>query len=168
MVVALWVAAIAAVIGAAIGGYSAYSSGQAQKASAEYQAELAQRNADQERINAEATEQQGELERKQQMAANEALLAKQRNLLASGGADISAGTPLLIQTETAAQQSRDLDMMKYKTDMAALGYDVQAEASDAESPLDSLKASQANEASYTGAASSLLGGISKAASYYGK
>jgi hypothetical protein len=166
--VAAITAAVAASISATISGYAAYTSGQSQRAQAEYQAQLAERNAEQERISAEATRQQGEYERQRQIQANETALAHQRNILAASGAVISEGTPLLIMEETAAQQSRDLDMMKYKTDMAALGYEVRAKNSDAQSPLYSLQASTANTNSYLNAASSLLGGISQAAGYLGK
>lgn len=168
MVVAMWVAAIAAVIGAAIGGYSAYQSGQAQSAQAKYQAELAARNAEVERMNAESTRAQTEYERQKRLKEAETLLSKQRNLIAGGGGVLDEGTGLLLQTETAAQLSRDEDMLLYKGEMAARGYDIRALANEGQSPLYYMQADSASRGGTLNSLGTILGGISQAAGYYGK
>ena len=165
-----WIAtaAVIAAISAVIGGYSVYQSGQAQSAQAKYQGALAERNAEIERMNAEAARGQTEYERQKRLKEAETLLSKQRNLIASGGGTLDEGTGLLIQTETAAQLSRDEDMLLYKGEMAARGYDIRALSNEGQSPLFYMQSDAAGRGSVTGSLGTILGGISQAAGYYGK
>lgn len=162
------VAAAIAAISAAIGGYSVYATGQANSVQARYQAELAARNADIERMNAESIRAQTEYERQKRLSEAETLLSKQRNLIAGQGGTLGEGTGLLIQTETAAQLSRDEDMLLYKGEMAARGYDIRALSNEGQSPLFYLQSDAAGRGSVTGSIGTMLGGMAQAAGYYGK
>ena len=137
-------AALGAGIGAGIGGtalaaYGQYEAGQAAKATASYNAKLANNEA-------RAKEQQAHVESRQMQKQKERLLASQRAGFAKGGAMVTEGTPLLLMAEQAGTMELDIlnqqrnraneatalrseaDMMKYQGKQAARAANISAGA----------------------------------------
>ncbi len=86
--------------GAAIGGVSAVAQGFSAKAAADFNADLAERDA-------AILREQGKFEREQIRRDARSVVARQRAAAAASGAGLE-GTPLLIMAETAAEAELDI------------------------------------------------------------
>ena len=139
------------VAGAAISAAGAMQQARAQSSASEYNAQLAERNAILARSQTEADlsvfRQQAEL--------------KQGSLIAAYGASgvTSEGSPADILAMSAANAKRDENMLRYKGDLTAMGYQETA-------VLDRMQGRQAIEGGNYAAASSLLTGGGNAMAGY--
>lgn len=148
-----WVGAGIALLGAAVGGYSAYQSGQATKDVNEYNAEMQKRAADD-------ALQRGAIEAADKRQQTRQLIARQHAAQAASGFDTSQGTALDIMTETAGMG--ELDALKILNNAQR-----QASGLKASADLETFKGDAAANAGKLNAAGSILTGASTAA-YYGK
>lgn len=111
--------------------------------------------------------QEGDVAATQQQTKTRLLLGSQRAALASQGGDIDAGSPLDIQTDTAAAGIDDVNAIRYNAalrayndKLTATGYGNQANAFGAQAGMYSMAATDATANLPYGIGSSLLGGAS--------
>jgi len=144
-----------AAIGASVGGlaltaYGQHEAGQAAKATGKYNAKLAENEAI-------AKEQQAHIESMQMQKQKERLQAAQRAGFAKSGAVITKGTPLLLMAEQAG--IAELDILNQQRNRA-----LEATALRSEASLSKFQGKQAAKAANIQAGTTLLGGLSGAAS----
>lgn len=140
-----YVAAIAAVAGAAVSAYGAVKQGQAQKEANEYNARIAEENAAAAKKKAEYDAETSALEWKQ-------LLGKQAALYSKAGVDISSGSPLLTMSFQAEQAERDRQAILYEGKTSS-------ESALSQASLFRFYGSNASAASTYSATSSLLSSL---------
>lgn len=107
-----YAAAIAAVAGAAVSAYGAVKQGQYAKASSEYNAQIAQRDA-------LAAQQKAEYDAETSERKFKSLIGRQRALYAKAGVDITTGSPLLMMSLQAEEAERDRQAILYSGKTAA-------------------------------------------------
>ena len=146
------IAAAAAVAGTAVSTYGAISSGQAQSAAANYNAQEAAIQAQQARDAAKVDAQN------QEIVANRAQ-ATTRARAAGSGIDPSYGSPLLTVMDNARQASMEHSRILY-------GGEVRAAGLESGAALDRFQGSQYARAGYLGAGINLLSGIARVGSQY--
>jgi hypothetical protein len=139
-----FVAASIAVIGTTVAAYGQYQAGQAQEATANYNAKLAENEA-------KAKEQQAHVESLQMQKQKERLAASQRAGFAKGGSVITEGTPLLLMAEQAGQA--ELDILNNQRNRA-----MESTALRSEATLSKFQGKQAAKASNISAGTTLLQG----------
>ncbi|WP_022729778.1 hypothetical protein [Fodinicurvata sediminis] len=144
------IAAIASVGSAAVGAMGAIQQGQAANAAADYNAKLAEREAQQ-------AEQAAALEERRHRERVRRMIGSQRAAAAAGGG--LEGTPLLMMGETAMKGEIDALLIRNAGSERAVRARSQA-------ALDRMQGQQAQRAGYMGAGSSLLSGATSLARYY--
>lgn len=168
MTIGAGTAAIAGIAASAIGTgvsmYGAMQSASAQSAAANYQAQVAANNALIAKQQAQATTQAGDV-----TASNTLLAAGQRTsairaAAAASGVDADMGTPVSLQSDFAKLGM--LDALTVRNNAARQAYTQQAAAvgDTAQSQLYSAEATQAQTAGMVGAFGSLLSGASNVSS----
>lgn len=140
------------VLGSVVGAMGAIAQGNAAAAAANYNAEIAERNAQAARIS--AASEAAAVKRK-----TDRQLGTARAAIGASGITVE-GTPLDVLAETAALGETDRQMVLWKGENQAVGYESEAE-------LNRMQASSARTTGYFSAASSLLTGISRSSSGYG-
>lgn len=145
----MW-AAIAAIIAAVVTAATTIYASHEQSKAADYNAKVADVEAENAR-NKAAYEEQAHRENLKR------ILSSQQALYGKAGVDMS-GTPLLVMEETAKQGELDALAIRY-------GGDVAAARARSEANLYKMKSSSAKSTGYMAAGSSLLTGASKAYSY---
>ena len=140
-----YVAAIAAVAGAAVSAYGAVKQGQATKEANEYNAQIAEQNAAAAKKKAAYDAETSALEWKQ-------LLGKQAALYSKAGVDISSGSPLLTMSFQAEQAERDRQAILYEGKTSS-------ESALSQASLFRFYGSNASAASTYSATSSLLSSL---------
>jgi hypothetical protein len=145
-------ATIATVTAASVGAYSSIQQGKAAEQAGKYNAELAARQAENIKEASEYEEREARIEGRK-------LRARQLVQFAKGGVVPGAGTPLLVQEETAARTERDIMLQKY-------GYGQQYVRSLSEAKMQRMMGKSKSRASRWQAGSSLLTGAYRAASIY--
>ena len=121
--------------GAATSAYGAYSSGQAAKAQAEYQADVAQANATMAGYQREDALRRGEEDAQQAARQAERMRGTQVARLASNGLDITSGSSLSILEDTAFFGAQDVQTIRNNAAREAWGYSVQADNAMASSQM---------------------------------
>lgn len=149
---------------AAIGAYSAYQSGQAQKEASQYQSAVARNNAilAGEYAKVELVKGQRLEEAKRMETANRQ--GAIRAAAAAGGIDVDSGSPLRLQEDTALLGEFDAQTVRYNAQRAAHGYRVQGMNYSAQAELDGMAAENASRQGTLGAWSSIIGGASQISS----
>ena len=147
-----WIATAAVVIGGAVTAYSQYEAGQAAKATANYNAKLAENEA-------LAKEQQAHIESQQMQKQKERLIASQRAGFAKGGAVVTEGTPLLLMAEQAG--TAELDILNQQRNRAMESTSLKSEAS-----MQRYQGKQTARAANIQAAGTVLSTAGKGASTY--
>ena len=164
---AAWIAlAAGTVISAGTAAYGAYSQGQAQEASAKYNAQVAANNAVIAQQQAVRAAQAGEAQAEVTQQKTRAKLGGIVTSEAAGNIDVNSGSSLDVQS--SAKQLGELDALTVRSNAAqtAYGYETQSAADTAQSQLDKSQASNSATAGDIGAGGSILGGVSSAASNY--
>jgi hypothetical protein len=149
----LAIGAIGSALGTGISVMSQIQQGSQQKRWAEYNAAVAERDAEVAKQNAEY---EAGLKRKE----TERLLGRQRALYGKAGV-VLEGSPLLLMAETAAEGELDALMIER-------GGRLQSERYRTEATISNLKGKAAQRAGYYGAGTTLLTGASKTAYRYGE
>jgi len=145
-------AAIASLAGTAVSVVSQAQQGKEQQKWAEYNAAVAERDA-------QAAKQNAEYEAGIKRKATEKLLGRQRALYGKAGVTLE-GSPLLLMSETATEGEMDALMIER-------GGTLQAQRYQTEATLSRMKGASAKKAGYYGAGSTLLTGGSQTAYQYG-
>lgn len=145
------IAAVAAVVSTAVGGYSAYQSGQSRKDAGEDNAEV-QRQQSSDALQRGAIEGAAKRDKARRIAASQAEAAAMSNLA------INTGTPLALLTETAGLGELDALTTLNNAQREAWGY-------KASSQLEQYQGKAAGRAGVLNAGGTFLGGASSA--YYG-
>jgi len=140
-------------IGTAVGAYSQYEQGRSQQKWSEYNAAIAERDAEFARQSAEY--EAGLIRREK-----EKTLARQRALYSKAGVTLE-GSPLELMAETAGEYEMDALMIER-------GGKLESQRYRSEAQLSRMKGSAARRAGYYGAGSTLLTGMGKAGTAYGQ
>jgi len=141
-----------ALAGTAMSAYSQYEQGKSQQRWSEYNAAIAERDAESARQSAEY---EAGLTRKEK----EKTLARQRALYGKAGVTLE-GSPLEMMAETAGEYEMDALMIER-------GGKLESQRYRSEAQLSRMKGSAAKRAGYYGAGSTLLTGMGKAGTAYG-
>ena len=154
------IAMAASVIGTGLSAVSAISQGQAQAASANYQAEVARVNQQIQQQNAAYERQKGDVEAQQQDMKNRARLGALAAAQGASGFDMNTGSSL--DTRESARKLGRLDTLTVRNnaERRAHDFDIAAMNQGAQANLYSAQARSSNLAGYLGAASSIIGGVS--------
>lgn len=145
----------------AMGVMGAQQSSAAQTASARYQAQVMANNQTIAQRNADAALQAGQAAEQQQRQKTAAMIASQRAALAANGVDLSSGSALDLQADTATLGELNAQTVRNNAERHAWGYVAQADAAGAQSGLDMAQAGWAGTA---GMYSSLDAGLASATS----
>jgi len=164
MVTAIVIGAIVA--GTAISAYSAYQQGQQAADAAKQQAAWNQYNAQVAQREAEAERQAMAFEAQQQKRQGKMLLARQRALIGVSGVTME-GSPLLVAEDTAAQLALENANIRMTGHRRAAAYESQSILDLSKASAASKSASGYKKAGMYGAGSSLLSGIGQAGYMYG-
>ncbi len=154
------VAIASSVIGAGVSAAGAYSTGQANSASAGYQAQVARNNAIIAEQNAQFELQKGNVETENQNYKTRALVGTQKATQAANGLDVNSGSPLDVRRSTTELGHLDALTLLNNAAAKAAGYRAAGANYTAEAGLDEMKASSAKKAGAFSVASSLIGGVS--------
>lgn len=157
-----YVAAGSAVLGAA----SSLSSGQQQAAAGRYNAALAERSATIAEGNAFAAERDANAEAARLSDQNRRRLASVTAAQGAAGADIASGSPLEVLADQLIEFRLDEEIVRWQGRLAGRGYREQASGLRSQAALDRAGARQAQRAGYVTAATTLLGGLGRAASMF--
>lgn len=156
-------------------GLAAKSAGQAQQAAANDQADVADYNATVAEQQANDAITRGQIDEDRYRQGVKAMVGTQRTTFAAGNVDVSGGSAVDVQAETAHQGELDALTIRNNATLTAFGYKVQAydlRRSATIARKTGVYQAEAGEtraeASYIGAAGSILGtATSLAAAKYG-
>lgn len=152
-----WSAA-AAVASTLVSAYGAYQQGQAQEAQANYQAKIMDRNAQIADMNAQDAERRGKIEEKQLRLRTSNMIGEARSGLSGSGVVVDSGSPLDIQTDTAAWGEYDVQTQRWNTAKEVWGIKNQAANYTAQGGLYRMAGANAASAGVWSAGGSLLSG----------
>lgn len=160
--------AISGVVGTGLSIFGAIQQGKAEAASQEYQANVAQANANIADKNAERTQQSAAEEQYQQDQSATALFGEQE--AAQGASGLSLKSKSFISTRRSARQLSRLDALNIRQqgDVQAFGYRTDAANQVSSSEMHKAAGKNALTASYLNAGSSLIGGASSIIGGLGK
>lgn len=145
---------------------AAYTKSKADKAAYDYQAKIAENNAQADEWRAQDAIVRGQSAEAQQRLKTAMLAGTQRAGMAAGGLDLAEGSPLNILTDTAYQGELDANTIKDNASREAWGYRTQA--SNDRGNADLLRSRAAMENPGRAAATTFLTGAgSVASSWYG-
>ncbi|MET1025620.1 MAG: hypothetical protein ABWY00_00525 [Dongiaceae bacterium] len=162
------IAIAATAVAAGVSAVGAVQQGQAQSQQAKYNAAVARNNQVIANQNADDALKRGEVDETEQRKKTQLMLGQQRAGFAAQGADLGSGSVLDILGDTAATGELDALTIRGNAQREARQYLVQGNDLSAEATLKGMEARQARTAGYFDMTSSLLGGVSKGASMYGK
>lgn len=145
----------------------AIDEGKAEAAAREFNAKVSERDAvisEQEAFNIGI---EGDLTVQRLKKEFETMRSEQRVALMGSGFDITSGSPLQIQMETASAQDLDLSITEYNTKVAQAAAMESAVQSRLQADLERFYGTQAKKAARTKAMASLLSGAQSAKKAYG-
>lgn len=157
---------VTGIAGTAVSAYGAYQQGQAQKSAANYQAQVAANNAQIAQTNARLATQKGEIEATQQELKNRAQMGEIVASMAANNVDVGSGSALDVRKSADVVGQMDAATIRSNAALENYGYRSQSLGFQSQSTLDKATAQNAGEASYIGAAGSLLGGASRVGAQY--
>ena len=146
------VAIAASAVGSGISAYSAISAGQAQNRLSQYNARLADEQAN-------LIAKQGSDRAMAQMTQNEQILSRQRAAYAANGVVTDTGSPLLVEAKQAGYMQ-----MAVLQDQA--GAQIESQRYDQQAQLDRAQGSISSEAGFLNAGATILQGAGKAGSMF--
>lgn len=153
-----FVSAATAVVGLAMSAYGMYQQGEAQQDQANYQAKIMDRNAQIADMNAQDAERRGQIEEKQLRLRTANIISDARSGLSGSGVVVDTGSPLDIQTDTAAWGEFDVQTQRWNTAKEVWGIKNQAADYTAKGGLYRMSGANAASTGAMGAGSSLLAG----------
>ncbi len=159
----LAVGAAAAIASTALGTVSSIQQGKQQQAMYNYQAKVAQENAEIAKRNADTERQTGIEEARLQRMKTLQAVGAQQTAMAANGMDVTQGTSLDIIEDTAAMGELDALQIQTNYERKALAYEQQAGNYTNQANMDAISGRNAYTAGKINAISTGLNGISKAA-----
>lgn len=130
---------------------NSYAQGISQKAQSDYTAAQYGINAKLSGENAKLTTEDGNIQAGQMAAETKMQIGKQRTAAAATGADVSSGSAMTLQADTAWQGAQNQVMIKNNAWRTAWGYGVQANSDNAQASLSTLAGqNQLNNSYLTG------------------
>ncbi|WP_414464357.1 hypothetical protein [Hyphomicrobium sp. DY-1] len=151
-----------ALLGGAVQAVGAIQQGQAQAKADNYNAAVADQNAEIARRNASAVRDQTNSDVVTQAREQRKQLGLVRATYGANGLDFS-GTALDVFEEQSLSANYDLHLTQYKGNLRAIDYEQQAVGFNDSANLSRMSASAATSAGYIGAASAAIGGVTSAA-----
>lgn len=151
----------------AIAAGGAYESGQANAASAQYQANVARNNQQIANMNASAATQRGEVLAEQKQVQTSQQEGMARAVAGASGIDANTGTPVKLQSDIAKLGSYDAMTIRNSAAREAYGYKVQGLSYGAQAGLDEMQQQSAATGGDLGAMASLVGGASNISNKWG-
>ncbi|WP_019646201.1 hypothetical protein [Novispirillum itersonii] len=151
------------ILGTGMSMYGQMQQGQAAKAQANYQAQVAERNKQVLEYQAQDRAEQGQLQEEQQRLKVRQLMGTQRAALSASGVTLDDGSAVDLLTDTAAIGEMDAQTIRHNTAKDLWAIRNQQQGLDAESTLLMSRGKASAQAGAIGAASSLLGGANKVA-----
>lgn len=161
-----YVGAAAAVAGAATTAYSQVQSGNAQAAASKYNSQVASENATIAQQNASLAGAAGEAQVAQETQKTRATVGGIQAAQAANGVDINSGSDVDVRSSASALGELSAINIRSNAARTAYGYQTQSTSDTAQSKLDTFNAGQEQIAGETGAAGSVLGGVSSAGSNF--
>ena len=159
----LAVGAAAAIASTALGTVSSIQQGKQQQAMYNYQAKVAQENAEIAKKNADTERQTGIEEARLQRMKTLQAVGAQQTAMAANGMDVTQGTSLDIIEDTAAMGELDALQIQTNYERKALAYEQQAGNYTNQANMDAISGRNAYTAGKINAVATGLNGISKAA-----
>lgn len=160
--------AVAGIGMTALGGitqaFGAEQQGAAQAAMYNYQAGIAQMNAQIAKQNADYETALGEVQAQQQGMKTRAEIGETRAAQGAGGLDVNTGSNLAVRASEAELGAQDQAMIRSNAARRAYGQMVEAAQDTAQSNVDMMAASNAKQAADINAFSSILGAGSSVSS----
>lgn len=153
---------------AAVGAAGSMQQAAAAKASADYNAQIAKQNARISQQRAHDAIERGKVAEQQKMGQNSQLLGKQRAALAANGVDLSFGSPLDLQVDTAVVAKTDALTIKTNAYREAYDHEIDAHNQTAQARLYRMQGNAAAQAGTIGAIGTVLGGAGDAWKSYAK
>lgn len=149
----------------AIGGVSAIQMGNAQAASAQYNAQVASMNAEIMDANARDALERGKIEEQNKRREIAMLTGRQRAAMAANGVDLSFGSPLDTIVDTA--MLGELDALTIRSNAAREAYDYKVAAANgrADAALSRSNASSARTGALLSGFGTVLGGAAEVGRY---
>jgi hypothetical protein len=160
-------AAAIGIIGGVVSAIGAIKQGQAQADAANYQAQVARNNEVIALQQANITRQDGAIKAQQQDQKSAQTLGTQKAVLGASGVDVESGSAREVIASQNELARLDALTVQSNAERKAWGYDVEAANQKSQQTLYKMQASNAREAGYLNAFSSLLGGFGKVASKWG-
>lgn len=160
------VGTIASIAGAGVGALGAIKQGQAEKSSAEYNAQIAANNAKLATQNAGFAAKEGEA---QAEASSLKTRAQVGGIVANqGAAGVDVNTGSAVDVRSSAAQLGELSALDIRSNAArqAYGYQTESTGSTAQSQLDKMQGANAGPAGSINAGATLLGGLGSASTNY--
>ncbi len=152
--------------GAAVSAVGSYEAGQAGKASADYQSQVARNNAMIARQNEGWTTQSGEAKVAAQGMKTAQTVGATKAAQGASNIDVNSGSAAKVRTAEAKLGALDALTIRSNTSREAYGYAVTAVSDEAQAGLLESQGSQAETAGDIGALSSFLSGASSVGSKY--
>lgn len=149
----------ASVVSTGLSAYGQMQQGEAAQDQANYQAKIMDRNAQIADMTAQDAERRGQIEEKQLRLKTANMIGEARSGLSSSGVVVDTGSPLDIQTDTAAWGEYDVQMQRWNTAKEVWGIKNQAANYTAQGGLYRTAGANAASAGLTGAGGSLLSGV---------
>lgn len=159
----LAVGAAAAVASTALGTVSSIQQGKQQQAMYNYQAKVAEQNAEIAKRNADTERQTGIEEARLQRMKTLQAVGAQQTAMAANGMDVTQGTSLDIIEDTAAMGELDALQIQTNYEKKALAYELQAGNYTNQANMDAISGRNAYTAGKINAVSTGLNGIGKLA-----
>lgn len=141
------------------GVYSAFSQAQAQEKMANYNARMAEYQAEANRRNAQAAQNAAAYQEDRHRERARKLMSSMRSLYGASGV-AEEGTPLLVMEESAANAELDAQAIRYQGNVQSMQYTSQAALDKMEANLYRMRGKQAQTAGWWTAGSGLLTGAS--------
>jgi len=160
------IALAAGLAGGAVSAFGAYESGQAQSASAAYQAQVAANNAKIAQQNARLDIQAGESSATNEGLKTRAQVGQEKAAQGASGVDVNSGSAASVRAGTQMVGKQNAMTIRSNAANAAYGQLVQATSDTAQSTLDTAESEQAAEAGDFNAAGTLLGSVSSVGTKY--
>lgn len=151
-----WGALAGAVVGGAFGAYGASKTADAQSQAYQYQAGIAQMNAQIGKQNADYERHVGEVQAQQEGMKTAQVIGDTKAKQAGSGIDVNSGTSAAVRDTQHEIGQYDQATIRSNAARRAYGYEVEAASATASGNLASFSASNARTAGNIGIASSLI------------
>jgi hypothetical protein len=154
------------VAGAAVSGYGAVESGNAQKSAADYQSQVAANNATIANQNALAATAAGNAQAEQAKLKNQQVVGAMMAGQASSGIDVGSGSALDTRKSQTEIGELNVETIRNNAARQAYGYRTQSMSDTAQAGLDTAQGQAAQNAGDIGGVSSILSGAASAGGKY--